>query len=129
MTTKEALYQRLIDQTSPDDVDLARRLLALLRQRGSLGVLNSESVRDLTPLQLVALRNALVHGSWAIESTVEESAQENGAPPENLLERRLGDANLLATQESSPDNETRRDRRPVRARGKPLSEQILEERR
>ena len=122
MTTKEALYRRLIDQTSPDDVELARRLLALLRQQGSLGVLSIESVGGLTPQQVVALRNALVHGSWAIESTLEESAQEDGTQPEELLKRGLREAGLLAEQGSSPDTDTRSDRKPVRARGRPLSE-------
>jgi hypothetical protein len=67
MTTKEALYRRLIDDVAADDVRTAEAFLDLLRQRRRLGRLKFDKVKGLSAADLVALRNALVHGRWALD--------------------------------------------------------------
>jgi hypothetical protein len=67
MTTKEALYRRLIDDVAADDVRTAEAFLDLLRQKRRLGRLKFDKVKGLSAADLVALRNALVHGRWALD--------------------------------------------------------------
>ncbi len=67
MTTKEALYRRLIDDVAADDVRRAEAFLDLLRQKRRLGRLKFDKIKDLSAADLVALRNALVHGRWALD--------------------------------------------------------------
>jgi hypothetical protein len=67
MTTKEALYRRLIDDVVADDLRMAEAFLDLLRQKRRLGRLKFDKIKDLSAADLVALRNALVHGRWALD--------------------------------------------------------------
>jgi hypothetical protein len=66
MTTKEALYRRLIDDVPADDLRTAEALLELLRARRRLGRLKFDKLKGLSAADLVALRNALVHARWAL---------------------------------------------------------------
>jgi hypothetical protein len=67
MTTKEALYRRLIDDVVADDLRTAEAFLDLLRQKRRLGRLKFDKIKHLSAADLVALRNALVHGRWALD--------------------------------------------------------------
>ena len=60
------LYERLVDEIPADDLELARRVLELIRARGRLGRLQAGAVEGLEPAELIALRNALAHGRWAL---------------------------------------------------------------
>jgi hypothetical protein len=85
MTTKEALYRRLIDEVPADDLRMAEALLELLRQRRRLGRLKFNTVKGLSAADLVALRNALVHGRWALN-------QVGPIPPDDPVLRAFLDA-------------------------------------
>jgi hypothetical protein len=85
MTTKEALYRRLIDEVPADDLRMAEALLELLRQRRRLGRLKFNTVKGLSAADLVALSNALVHGRWALN-------QVGPIPPDDPVLRAFLDA-------------------------------------
>jgi hypothetical protein len=52
-----------------------------------------------------------------------------GEPLEALFRQRLVETGLMERAERPPLGMTPRDRAPIRVKGKPLSEQIIEERR
>lgn len=74
-TSTAKLYERLVDEISDDELDLAHGVLEHIRSHGNLGRLQAQAVKDLTPADLIALRKALVHGRWAFPMNEDSNAE------------------------------------------------------